>query len=310
MPEKTQSNRNNLSPWTIAEIKFVEENYRKTTSKDIGELLGRSAGAVRQIAGRLGLTKVRPPDWTEKEHEWINMYYDKGKGIAYLKSLMPERTEFAIRIQASLIGVTNPSWSNSDRQYLEMHHGSVPISKIATVLGRSTGSVASMVSKMGLAKRPETTNAPWTEHEIEILRTHYAQGALITCVQQLLPGRTKGAISTQAQKMGIKKSQDWTAEDIEILRKFYSCLGTKVVEKLPHRTRAAIKTQARRLGLKQSRESKAVFRFWGDEEWTLLEKSMHLSIAEQATLFPDKTESSVAKAREQFIFIQKIAMSK
>lgn len=307
MSKKTLSNRNNLSPWTIAEIKFVEDNYRKTTSKDIGESLGRSAGAVRQIAGRLGLTKAHPPKWTEEEHSLISMYYDKGEGITLLQSLLPGRTKFAICIQASLLGVTTSQWNTEERQYLAKHYGNTPTHEIAATLGRSILGLRAIVGEMGLGKRSKVICVPWTEEEKEILRTHYVPGAWISRVKELLPERTKGAISVQAQKMGLQESQAWTAEDIEILRKFYSCLGPKVVEKLPHRTRAAIKTQARRLGLKQSRESKAVFRFWGDEEWTLLENSMHLGITEQqATLFKNKTEKSVEKAREQLICIQKI----
>jgi hypothetical protein len=38
---------------------------------------------------------------------------------------------------------------------------------------------------------------------------------------------------------------------------------------------------ARRLGLKKSHSSEVGFCLWSDEEWTLLEKNMHLSVAEQ-----------------------------
>ncbi|KAE9871548.1 hypothetical protein [Escherichia coli] len=54
-----------------------------------------------------------------------------------------------------------------------------------------------------------------------------------------------------------------------------------------------VKIMARRLGLKKSRSSEAGFRSWSDEEWTLLEKNMYLSVA----LFPDRTKKVVEKAR-------------
>jgi len=59
---------------------------------------------------------------------------------------------------------------------------------------------------------------------------------------------------------------------------------------------------AKRLGLKKSRSSEAGFRPWSDEEWTLLEKNMHLSVAEQqAILFPDRTKKTVKKTRGRLI---------
>ncbi|MNN92222.1 hypothetical protein D3C81_2104690 [compost metagenome] len=74
------------------------------------------------------------------------------------------------------------------------------------------------------------------------------------------------------------------------------------MHQLPGRNEVAVRVMARRLGLKKSRESKIGFRPWSDEEWTLLEKNMHLSIAEQqATLFPDRTQRAVEKARERFL---------
>lgn len=59
---------------------------------------------------------------------------------------------------------------------------------------------------------------------------------------------------------------------------------------------------ARRLGLKKSSESEIGFRPWSDGEWGLLEKNMHLSVDEQqATLFHDRTQRSVEKARGRLL---------
>lgn len=82
----------------------------------------------------------------------------------------------------------------------------------------------------------------------------------------------------------------------------YPEVGTEVMHQLPGRNEVAVRVMARRLGLKKSRESKIGFRPWSDEEWTLLEKNMHLSIAEQqATLFPDRSSRAVEKARGRLI---------
>ena len=112
---------------------------------------------------------------------------------------------------------------------------------------------------MGLAKRPETINVPWSEQVLEILWAHYGSGAWITRVQALLPGRTKGAIGVQANKMGIRESQNWSPEEIEILREYYPYPGSEIAKKLPHRTVAAIKTQASRLKIKKFHNRNVIF---------------------------------------------------
>lgn len=257
MSEKTRRGRNHLSPWTVKEMSYLENNYGKFSAQDIGDTLGRSAGAVRGLARKLGLSTPRPPVWPEEELALIRGNYCKG--ITFVHSLLPGRTIYAIRIQASLMGVTNSSWGDEELRYLEAHHGSIPIVGIAASLGRSAKGVADMVRKMGQAKRPETVNVPWTERELEILRAHYGSGAWITRVQALLPGRTKGAIGIQAHKMGVRESLNWSPEEIEMLREYYPYPGSDVAKKLPHRTVAAIKNQARRLGIKKFHNRKTIF---------------------------------------------------
>ncbi|CCQ42311.1 SANT/Myb-like DNA-binding domain-containing protein [Yersinia enterocolitica] len=257
MPEKTRRGRNHLSPWTVKEMSSLENKYGKFSAQDIGDTLGRSAGAVRGVARKLGLSTPRPPVWTEEELALIRVNYYKG--IMFVHSLLPGRTIYAIRIQASLMGVTNASWGDEELRYLEAHHGSVPIARIAASLGRSAKGVADMDRKMGLAKRPETINVPWSEQVLEILWAHYGSGAWITRVQALLPGRTKGAIGVQANKMGIRESQNWSPEEIEILREYYPYPGSEIAKKLPHRTVAAIKTQASRLKIKKFHNRNVIF---------------------------------------------------
>lgn len=41
MPEKTRRGRNNLSPWTVKEMNFIEDNYGRLTVQEIGDTPGR-----------------------------------------------------------------------------------------------------------------------------------------------------------------------------------------------------------------------------------------------------------------------------
>ena len=79
-------------------------------------------------------------------------------------------------------------------------------------------------------------------------------------------------------------------------------MGISVTERLPGRNAMSVKIMAGRLGLKKSYSSEVGFRPWSDEEWALLEKNMHLSVAvQQAMLFPDRTKRAVEKARSRLI---------
>lgn len=283
--------RNHLSPWTLKEMEFIEAYYGKISAKEIGDKIGRSAGMVRTTARKLGLASPRPPTWTEEELSLIRDNY--GKGIAFVRSLLPERTEYAIRIQASLMRVANSSWSEEERQYLKTHHGNMPIARIAAELGRTVSGVAGMVTEMGLRKKPVTTNEPWTDRELDILRTHYGARGWISRVQALLPGRTKGTISVQANKLGIQESQAWLPDEIKILQEFYPKSGPCVAEMLPGRTVAAIKTQARRQGLKLLKNT------WTSAELALLEENISLSVTKLMDLFPERTRNVLGKLKRQ-----------
>lgn len=133
-----------------------------------------------------------------------------------------------------------------------------------------------------------------------IIRTHYARGDGAEYIAGLLPGGSLSAIFTMAEKMGVPSGRFWREEELQILKTYYPQEGTAVTRLLPDRNKVAVRIMARRLGLKKSRESQSGFRLWSDDEWRLLEGSMHLSVAEQQqTLFPDRTYRAVQKARER-----------
>src|SRR5690606_8216219 len=117
---------------------------------------------------------------------------------------------------------------------------------------------------------------------------------------RLLPGRSVKAIFSRAIILGVQSGRFWREDELRILREQYPLKGKEVVHQLPGRNEVSILIMARRLGLKKSSESRVGFRRWSDEDWALLEKNMHLSIAEQqATLFPDRSCRGVEKARER-----------
>lgn len=190
-------------------------------------------------------------------------------------------------------------WTIRDLTFLENNYSSMSVVEIADGLGRTPGAVRLMADKLGCRKKK---NAPWSENEMDIIRDHYARGMEARYLTQLLPGRSTSAIFSMAETLGVKSGRFWREEELEILTADYPRVGTAVTARLPGRNTVSVRIMAKRLGLKKSRDSNVGFRPWSDEEWALLEKNMHLSVAEQqAVLFPDRTKKAVEKARGRLI---------
>ena len=87
-------------------------------------------------------------------------------------------------------------------------------------------------------------------------------------VRERLKGRTKEAIKTQANKLGLRSNicKPWIKEETEILNKYYSIEGLKVKERLKGRTKASIKAQVKKLGLK------APDKLWTERENKILKE--------------------------------------
>ncbi|EQA1622865.1 hypothetical protein V5K00_RS12075 [Enterobacter asburiae] len=190
-------------------------------------------------------------------------------------------------------------WTAGDLTFLENNYSSMSVADIADRLGRTLGAVGLMADKLGCRRKK---NVPWSEAEMDIIRDHYARGTEARSLIRLLPGRSVNAIFSMAETLRVQSGRFWGDAELEILKADYPRVGTAVTERLPGRNTVSVRIMARRLGLKKSHSSEVGFRPWSDEEWTLLEKNMHLSVAEQqATLFPDRTKRAVEKARERLL---------
>ena len=89
----------------------------------------------------------------------------------------------------------------------------------------------------------------WSDEEKDILKNNYKKG--IYFLMQLLPNRTKTMIKNQLRKCGLRaKVADWSDNEIEILKQYYSAEGKENISKrLPNRTPTACELKAHQLGL-------------------------------------------------------------
>ncbi|UAN48616.1 hypothetical protein KGP17_15755 [Serratia sp. JSRIV001] len=186
----------------------------------------------------------------------------------------------------------------TELNYVETHYGKTPTREIAAKLGRGYSAVHMAAQSLGLCKKQAQE---WSEEDIAVLHTHYAEGAGITYVQTLLPGRSKQSISVKARELGIRSGYHWEPSEERILRDFYAQMGAKVASKLPRRSADAIKYKARLLGLRYNKlkDIQVSFKPWSEAEWRLLESTLDLSCSELMPLFPLRSQRSLEKARER-----------
>ena len=103
------------------------------------------------------------------------------------------------------------------------------------------------------------------------------------------PQSTKQNIMSKTSKLGIKMTieNEWTDEELGILRKYYSENPKFAAELIPNHTYKAIVTKAKRLGLK-SRE------FWSETENDLMRKYYPIMpVDDVLKYFPNRTRTSI-----------------
>lgn len=93
----------------------------------------------------------------------------------------------------------------------------------------------------------------WTDEDTKYLKENIDLGYIE--LERRFAGRhTRGAISTKAIKLGLTQPQEWTEEEIKILKNNYSSLPKEEIQKLlPNRTWNAITLKGNNLNIKSYR---------------------------------------------------------
>lgn len=251
--------------WPQKDIKLLKRHYGKTPLAEIAAQLARTQSAVSAKAYRLGLRLPPRPNVASKTHTPRNH---------------------------------RSRWTITELNYVEAHYGKISTRKIAAKLGRGVSAIRMAAQSLGVCK--EQAQA-WSEEEIAVLRTHYAEGVGITYVQAHLPGRAKKSIFAKACELGIDSAHYWHPDEEQILRECYAQMGTKVGKKLPRRSADAIKIKASLLGLRYHtlKDISVSFKPWSEAEWRLLERTLNVPYSELMPQFPQRSKRALEKARER-----------
>lgn len=80
----------NKYPWTVSEIKFIEDNYSRMTNHELAHNLGVSIHLIRTKCYELGLKRIELEYWTKEQVRYLRLNY-KTKGDVEITEVFNDR---------------------------------------------------------------------------------------------------------------------------------------------------------------------------------------------------------------------------
>lgn len=202
--------------WTEAEamltLSLAEEGHRYGHIASLLVEAGyceRSKIAIKAILQRLGYGRGWGRSWTPEEDALLTLAYREGKSLTPLLTRLG-RTRCSIRWRSEYLGLRGthamrdgfrggPVWSDDDIATLRALYGKIPMTELATRMGRTKASLFTRANNLGLVHGYQK---PWTDDERHALKRAYDNGVAFADVVTAL-GRNHAAVHKYAQKMGL-----------------------------------------------------------------------------------------------------------
>lgn len=188
-----------IKGYTEDEIKYIQDNYKDRTNKEIGDYLGKKADSISYVAQKIGLVKQPHKPWTLDEENYLRNNYMNMKSEEIAKVL--GRTVPSINARCKDLNlIKHDSWSDNEIDYLLKHYMSMEHREIGEFLGRSESAIRAKCFDLNLYKK----ELPWTKDEIEFVKNNYVEMS-VNEISEIL-SRSPNAVKLKAERMGMKKS--------------------------------------------------------------------------------------------------------
>ena len=286
-------------------MNFVEMHYLSMGPELISFMLGRSAVAVLSMAKKLKCMPKRAPAWSYDEKNILYQYYQTSTTMQEIMAMLPGRAKTSVFTMAKVLGLSRPSplWSPGEIQILKRYYPSEGKSVIRRLPGRSTNTVASKASELGI-RFENGDHHPWNEDDWDKLQRH--QNESIIALRRLFPERSKaslrtakyhlkkrlaentnkaGNISADTTRTGMSgknkiKVSRWTDAEKNVLITWYetNMPMTQILQMLPGRAKKSVFAMAETLELIRpvgwSPEELEVLKVWYPSEGGLVKKRL------------------------------------
>lgn len=258
------------SVWRSVEVAFLLENKNKPFAKIIQRLPKRSPASCILRLEKLGVAEINP-NWTEAAMK-VKTAKDKwtDEDIAYLKeNFFEDETACAkqlgkskARCEAKMkeLGISRvknvryPRWSEEELDYLKAHYLQDGLDVICENLPHRTRTA--IISKANQLF-PSDKARRWSREEDAILSGINDENR--EEIFRQLPNRSPYACIARAKSKGYlsraerETSVKWSADELEILKRYYERMGAVGVAKLlPRKTPIVCYHKAQKLGLEKS----------------------------------------------------------
>lgn len=214
------------TPWEDAQLRFGYETGIPIA--EIAVLIGRPHYGVSTRASLLGLRhKHMPPDWSAAEIERIIALQEAGRSYTEIGQMLGQeghttRSKNAMKAIMRKIGEGKGwgrAWTGEEDELLKAAYASgQSLTHLQRGLSRSADSIRWRAGYLGLAgthanRAGWRTGPDWSETDIERLRHDY--GRVPTAELALAMGRSKAAIFTRANLLGLSHGylRPWSGDD-------------------------------------------------------------------------------------------------
>jgi DNA-binding CsgD family transcriptional regulator len=137
-----------ISTWKYEEIKYIEESYGTKPTKEIARILGRSVGSVRYKAHYIRNGKgTTVPYWSEAEIKYLEDNYGEKPAEEIAAKL--NKDVRAVVAKANRMGMKHKArFTDAEIECVKTLYTNLPIGEIADKLGRSRGSIYSIICRL------------------------------------------------------------------------------------------------------------------------------------------------------------------
>ena len=227
--------------WIDEDLETLKLYYSDIGAEGVQKKLKypRSIQAIRLQASLLKLTS--PIYWTEEEIEKLKKYYPLEGYFCYKR--FKNKTKGAIQSKAFRLKLPSSiDWTDNEIALLKKYYPLYGYKCYKYLHRKSIASIKAKAKEFGLLN-PYASK--WTAADIEILKNNYAN--LGTACQSLMSNKyTYNEIYKKAQDLNLFKA-GWTAEEINILIKYYPIEKSKIKNRLPRHSIEAIYSKVRDL---------------------------------------------------------------
>lgn len=251
IPDLAQGRDRGMEDWTEEEEDVLRRFYRRRGSLELAPLLGRTPGAIRNQAYKLGYTAGPREEWNRFEQSYLEKNYPARTAIAIARTL--GRTEQAVRARIHSMGLGGPGpkrWTAKETEYLVANYEKKTIVEIAGKLGRSEDAVSLKAAQLGIRKK-----SAHVEPKGAALRYIIDNLGVVPYTELARKARTSvNVVRRIAAENGYRArplSRAWTDADEARLRKLWGTMSPEEVAEQLNRHVWGVAARASALGLRR-----------------------------------------------------------